>query len=145
MLFCACAGSTSGGIKIVRFIILCKNAMNEFKLQVHPNAILPVRLNDRVVPIEVVSKILAFMFLYLAILVASFLILSFSGMGFEESVGSAISCMGNSGVGLGSIGHTGYFANIPTFSKWYLSFLMLTGRLELFTVLSLFMPAFWKR
>lgn len=145
MLFCACAGSTSGGIKIVRFIVLWKNALNEFKLQVHPNAILPVRLNDRVIPIEIVTKILAFMFLYLAILVISFLVLSFTGMGFEESIGSAISCMGNVGPGLGSVGPSGHFADIPVFSKWYLCFLMLTGRLELFTVLSLFMPAFWKR
>lgn len=145
MLFCACAGSTSGGIKIVRIIVLCKNAVNEFKRQVHPNAILPVRLNEQVVPIDIVTKILAFMFLYLAILIVSFLVLSFSGMGFEESVGSAISCMGNVGPGLGSVGPSGHFADIPTFSKWYLCFIMLTGRLELFTVLSLFMPAFWKK
>jgi len=145
MLFCACAGSTSGGVKIVRIIILSKNAVNEFKRQVHPNAILPVRLNGSVIPIEIVTKILAFIFLYLTILIISFLILSFSGMGFEESVGSAISCMGNVGPGLGSVGPSGHFADIPVFSKWYLSFLMLTGRLELFTVLSLFMPAFWKR
>lgn len=145
MLFCACAGSTSGGIKIVRIIILCKNAVNEFKRQVHPNAILPVRLNDQVIPIEVVTKILAFIFLYLAILIISFLVLAFTGMGFEESVGAAISCMGNVGPGLGSVGPSGHFANVPDFSKWYLCFLMLTGRLELFTVLSLFMPAFWKK
>ncbi|MFT3993495.1 MAG: TrkH family potassium uptake protein [Dysgonomonas sp.] len=145
MLFCACAGSTSGGIKIVRIIVLCKNAVNEFKRQVHPNAILPVRLNKQVIPIDIVTKILAFMFLYLAILIISFLVLSFSGMGFEESVGSAISCMGNVGPGLGSVGPSGHFADIPTFSKWYLCFIMLTGRLELFTVLSLFMPAFWKK
>ncbi|NDW17498.1 TrkH family potassium uptake protein [Dysgonomonas sp. 216] len=145
MLFCACAGSTSGGIKIVRIIVLCKNAINEFKRQVHPNAIYPVRLNGHVIPIDIVTKILAFMFLYLAILIISFLILSFSGMGFEESVGSAISCMGNVGPGLGTVGPSGHFADIPTFSKWYLCFLMLTGRLELFTVLSLFIPAFWKR
>lgn len=145
MLFCACAGSTSGGIKIVRIIVLFKNAINEFKRQVHPNAILPVRLNGQVIPIDIVTKILAFMFLYLAILVVSFLILSFSGIEFEESIGAAISCMGNVGPGLGDIGHSGHFADIPTFSKWYLCFLMLTGRLELFTVLSLFMPAFWKR
>ncbi|MDR1810032.1 MAG: TrkH family potassium uptake protein [Prevotella sp.] len=145
MLFCACAGSTSGGMKVVRLVILCKNALNEFKLQVHPNAILPVRLNDTVVPVEVVTKMLAFMFLYLAILVFSFLILSFTGMGFEESVSSAVSCMGNVGPGLGSLSPSGHYADVPDFSKWYLSFLMLTGRLELFTVLSLFMPAFWKR
>lgn len=145
MLFCACAGSTSGGIKIVRIIVLFKNAVNEFKRQVHPNAILPVRLNGQVVPIDIVTKILAFMFLYLAILVISFLVLSFMGMEFEESIGAAISCMGNVGPGLGENGHSGHFYDIPPLAKWYLSFLMLTGRLELFTVLSLFMPAFWKR
>ncbi|MDU1890247.1 MAG: TrkH family potassium uptake protein [Dysgonomonas sp.] len=145
MLFCACAGSTSGGIKIVRIIVLFKNAVNEFKRQVHPNAILPVRLNGQVVPMDIVTKILAFMFLYLAILVFSFLFLSFTGIEFEESVGAAISCMGNVGPGLGEIGEHGHFNNIPSVSKWYLCFLMLTGRLELFTVLSLFMPAFWKK
>ena len=145
MLFCACAGSTSGGIKIVRIIVLCKNAINEFKRQVHPNAVLPVRLNGQVVPIDIVTKILAFLFLYIAILVVSFLVLSFQGMPFEESIGAAITCMGNVGPGLGENGHAGHFANIPEVSKWYLSFIMLTGRLELFTVLSLFMPAFWKK
>lgn len=145
MLFCACAGSTSGGIKIVRIIVLFKNAINEFKRQVHPNAILPVRLNGQVIPIDIVTKILAFMFLYLAILVVSFLFLSFTGIEFEESIGAAISCMGNVGPGLGEIGEHGHFDSIPAISKWYLCFLMLTGRLELFTVLSLFMPAFWKR
>ena len=145
MLFCACAGSTSGGIKIVRIIVLFKNAINEFKRQVHPNAILPVRLNGQVIPIDIVTKILAFMFLYLAILVVSFLVLSFLGLEFEEAIGAAVSCMGNVGPGLGDIGHSGHFNDIPSVSKWYLCFLMLTGRLELFTVLSLFMPAFWKR
>lgn len=145
MLFCACAGSTSGGIKIVRIIILFKNAINEFKRQVHPNAVLPVRLNGHVVPIDAVTKVLAFLFLYLAIMIISFLVLAFMGMGFEESVGAAISCMGNVGPGLGDIGPSGHFNSIPIPAKWYLCFIMLTGRLELFTVLSLFMPAFWKK
>lgn len=145
MLFCACAGSTSGGIKIVRIIVLFKNAINEFKRQVHPNAILPVRLNGQVVPIDIVTKVLAFMFLYLGILIFSFIVLSVTGMNFEESIGAAISCMGNVGPGLGEMGHSGHFNNVPTVSKWYLCFIMLTGRLELFTVLSLFMPAFWRR
>lgn len=145
MLFCACAGSTSGGIKIVRIIILFKNAINEFRRQVQPNAVLPVRLNRQVVPIEIVTKILAFIFLYLSILIFSFILLSFSGMGFEESIGAAISCMGNVGPGLGKNGLSGHYADIPVFCKWYLCFIMLTGRLELFTVLSLFIPAFWRK
>lgn len=145
MFFCACAGSTSGGMKIVRMIVLCKNAVNEFKRQVHPNAVLPVRLNGSVIPITTVTKVLAFMFLYIGITVFSFLVLSMSGMGFEESVGAAISSISNVGPGLGEHGPSGHYAETSTFSKWYMSFLMLTGRLELFTVLSLFMPAFWKR
>ncbi|MDR2948524.1 MAG: TrkH family potassium uptake protein [Prevotella sp.] len=141
----ACAGSTAGGIKIVRIVILFKNSINEFKRQVHPNAILPIRLNDRVISMDVVTKVLAFIFLYLAILIISCLILALSGMGFENALGAAISCLGNVGGGLAEIGHNGHFYDVPTESKWYLSFLMLTGRLELFTVLSLFMPAFWRR
>ncbi len=145
MLFCASAGSTSGGIKIVRIIVLFKNAINEFRRQVQPNAILPVRLNGQVIPIDVVTKILAFIFLYLGILVVSFIVLSSMGMGFEESIGAAISCLGNTGSGLGVNGANGHFADISEPAKWYLCFLMLTGRLELFTVLSLFMPAFWRK
>lgn len=145
MFFCACAGSTSGGMKIVRMIVLCKNAVNEFKRQVHPNAVLPVRLNGTVIPIDTVTKVLAFMFLYIGITVLSFLVLSMAGMGFEESVGAAISSISNVGPGLGEHGPSGHYAEASAFSKWYMSFLMLTGRLELFTVLSLFMPAFWKR
>lgn len=145
MMFCASAGSTSGGMKVVRMVILAKNAINEFKRQVHPNAVLPVRLNRNVVPTEIVTKILAFLFLYLLILVLSSLALSFSGMNIDESISAAISCMSNVGPGLDSLSPNGNYANIPEFSKWYLSFLMLVGRLEIFTVLSLFMPDFWKR
>lgn len=145
MLIGACAGSTAGGIKIVRIVILFKNSINEFKRQVHPNAILPIRLNDRVISMDVVTKVLAFIFLYLAILILSCLLLSLSGMGFENSLGAAISCLGNVGGGLAEIGHDGHFYDVPVSAKWYMCFLMLTGRLELFTVLSLFMPAFWKR
>jgi trk system potassium uptake protein TrkH len=145
MVFGACAGSTAGGIKIVRIVILFKNSINEFKRQVHPNAILPIRLNGNVISIDVVTKVLAFIFLYLAILIVSCLLLSLSGMQFENALGAAVSCLGNIGGGLAEIGNTGSFSEVPTESKWYLCFLMLTGRLELFTVLSLFMPAFWRR
>lgn len=143
MMICACAGSTSGGIKVIRVVVLFKNAVNEFKRQVHPNAILPVRVNHQVLPMDVVTKILAFIFLYLLILLISFLVLSLTGISFEDSITASVSCMGN--VGLGSLSDSGHFANISDTGKWYLSFLMLTGRLELFTVLSLFMPAFWKK
>lgn len=145
MPFCACAGSTSGGMKIVRLIVLCKNAINEFKRQVHPNAILPVRLNGNVVSGDVVTKILAFLFLYLSIIAVSSLILSLTGMSFIESLSSAVSCMSNTGMAFDGNGMSAGYTDIPAFSKWYMSFLMLTGRLEIFTVLSLFMPGFWHK
>lgn len=145
MPFCACAGSTSGGMKIVRLIVLCKNAINEFKRQVHPNAILPVRLNGNVVSTDIVTKILAFLFLYLSIIAISSLILSLTGMSFIESLSSAVSCMSNTGLAFDGNGMSSGYTDIPAFSKWYMSFLMLTGRLEIFTVLSLFMPGFWHK
>ena len=143
MVICACAGSTSGGVKVVRMVVLFKNAINEFKRQVHPTAILPVRINNHVLSMDIVTKILAFIFLYLLILFVSFLVLSFTGVSFEDSITASVSCMGN--VGLGSVGGANHFGNISDIAKWFLSFLMLTGRLELFTVLSLFMPAFWRK
>ena len=145
MIFCASSGSASGGVKTVRMVILSKNAINEFKRQVHPNAVLPVRLNRDVIPTETVTKILAFLFLYLIVLLVSSLVLGYSGMGSEESVSASISCLSNVGPALGSLSPSGNYANIPEFSKWYLAFLMLVGRLEIFTVLSLFIPGFWKR
>lgn len=144
-LFCGCAGSTSGGMKVVRLIVMSKNALNQFKQQVHPNAILPLRINDKVVPVDVVTKVLAFIFLYLGTLLVGVLVLSLSGMGFEESIGTSIACVSNIGTGLGQHIEDGHFADIPAFSKWFCGFLMLTGRLELFAVLSLFMPSFWKK
>lgn len=145
MLFCASSGSTSGGIKIVRVIVLFKNTINEFKRQVHPTAILPVRINGQVVPMDAVTKVLAFMFLYVGILVISCVVLSLTGMSFESSVGASIASISNIGAGLGSEAETGHFANISAGAKWYMGFIMLVGRLELFTVLSLFMPSFWKK
>lgn len=145
MPFCACAGSTSGGMKIVRLIVLCKNAINEFKKQVHPDAVLPVRLNGNVIPTQVVTKVLAFLFLYLGIIAISFLVLALSGMDFAESVGTSISCMSNLGLSFDKHGMSTSFADSPIFAKWYMCFLMLTGRLEIFTVLSLFMPGFWRK
>lgn len=145
MLFCACAGSTTGGMKLSRLIVLCKNAINEFKLQVHPNAVLAVRLNGNVVPSSVVSKVLSFIFLYAAIITFSLIVFSLQGMNFEEAVGISISSASNIGVGFGKYAEAGHFAEASSFTKWYMSLLMLTGRLEIFTVLSLFIPSFWKK
>lgn len=144
MIFCACEGSTSGGVKISRLVVLVKNTFVEFKRQVHPNAVLPVKMNKSVVPTHVVSKILAFMFLYVLLIFFSFLVLSLTGMTFDEAIGASITAISNVGPGLGSNGPAGNFANLTDFAKIYMSSLMLIGRLEIFTVLSLFIPSFWK-
>lgn len=144
MIFCACEGSTSGGVKISRLVVLVKNTFVEFKRQVHPTAILPVKMNKTIVPAHVVSKILAFMFLYVMLIFVSFLVLSLTGMTFDEAIGASITAIGNVGPGLGSNGPSGNFANITDFAKIYMSTLMLIGRLEIFTVLSLLVPSFWK-
>jgi trk system potassium uptake protein TrkH len=142
---CGCAGSTSGGLKMGRFVILSKNLFNEFKKQTHPNAVIPVRMNGHVISQEIVHRVLAFVFVYIALIVVSCLVLALDGMPFDETIGVAISAIGNIGPGLGSQGPVGNYVEVPAISKWFLSFLMLTGRLEVFTVLTILVPGFWKQ
>ena len=141
----ACAGSTSGGIKIIRIMVLLKNTINEFYRQVHPRAIVPVRINKHVISYELVSKVLAFMFVYVLLVIISIFILTSLGLTFDTAIGTSITCISNVGPGLGETGPAGNFSFIPSAGKWYLSFLMLVGRLELFTVLVIFTPGFWKK
>lgn len=145
MSICGCAGSTSGGLKMGRFVILAKNLFNEFKKQTHPNAVIPVRMNGHVVSGEIVHRVLAFVFAYIALIVVSCLVLALDGMPFDDTIGVAISAIGNIGPGLGAQGPIGNYAEVPDLSKWFLSFLMLTGRLEIFTVLTILVPGFWKQ
>lgn len=145
MLTGASAGSTSGGIKMIRIVISGKACYYEFKRLIHPNAIIPIRYNGHLVREDILTRVLAFTLLYLVIAGFGILVLAMSGMGFLESIGGMITCLGGVGPGLGLVGPAGNFHDIPEFSKWFLSLMMLTGRLELYTVLLLFTPAFWKR
>jgi len=145
MFICGCAGSTSGGLKMGRFVILTKNLFNEFKKQTHPHAVIPVRMNHHVVSGEIVHRVLAFVFAYLTLIVISCVVLSLDGMAFEDTIGAAISAISNIGPGLGEVGPIGNYAEVPVVSKWFLSFLMLTGRLEIFTILTILIPGFWKQ
>ena len=145
MVVGACAGSTTGGIKCIRMVILSKISKNEFKHIIHPNAVLPVRVNKQVISPSIQSTVLAFTFLYVVIVIISTLIMMGLGVGFLESLGTVISSMGNMGPGLGLFGPAYSWNALPDISKWLLSFLMLLGRLELFTVLLLFSSDFWKR
>ena len=145
MFFGGSAGSTGGGIKIVRIVIMFKNSVLEFKRLIHPNAIIPVRMNHKAVHGKIVRNVLAFIVIYIMIFFVSTLIMSFFGLDVETAMGSVIACLGNIGPGIGSVGPAENFYTIPDGGKWFLGFLMLIGRLELFTVLIILSPAFWKK
>ena len=144
MFFGGSAGSTGGSVKIVRVVLLLKNSYYELKRLVHPNAVIPVRLNNRAVSQTIITNILAFVVFYIIIFGVSTIVMSIMGFDMETSLGAVATSLGNIGPGLGEVGPSSNFAEIPVFGKWFLSFLMLLGRLELFTVLLLFAPAFWK-
>ncbi|MCQ2343374.1 MAG: TrkH family potassium uptake protein [Paludibacteraceae bacterium] len=144
-IFGGCAGSTAGGVKIIRLHIAAKNVIYEFRRMIHPRAVMPVRVNGRVVPESVVNNVHAFIFIFLMIIVASTLVLMGLGLDPISALSSSISSLSNVGPALGDLGPAGSYANVPAACKWILSFLMLIGRLELFTILLLFSPSFWKR
>lgn len=145
MFFGGCAGSTSGGAKIDRLIYLLKNCSNEIVRTIHPNDVLTVRVNDKVIPHAIVSKVIAFLCLYVIIIMIGGIILTALGMPLVDSFFSAFSCISNTGLGAGVTGYGESYAIVPDAGKWLLAFIMMTGRLELFTVLILFTPSFWHK
>lgn len=145
MFFGACAGSTSGGAKIDRLLYLLKNLRNEIHKCIHPNAIMSVRINDKIVPSEIVSKVIAFLCLYVLLIMAGGIILTAIGIPLVDAFFSAFSCISNTGLGAGVTGYGSSYDIIPDIGKWVLSFLMLIGRLELFTILILFSRSFWRK
>jgi len=145
MFFGGSAGSTGGSIKIVRIVLLLKNSYQELKRIVHPNAIIPVRMNGKSVPPQIITNILAFVVIYMLITIISTITISALGYNLESSAGAVAATLGNIGPGIGKVGPIENYAHFPEFGKWFLSFLMLIGRLELFTVLILFSPSFWKK
>lgn len=145
MIMGACAGSTTGGMKCIRLVILAKVSRNEFKHITHPNAVLPVRVNKQVLSPSIKSTVLAFTFLYAVIIIISVLLMMGMGVGMTESIGTVISSIGNMGPGLGLCGPAYSWNALPDLSKWLLAFLMLLGRLEIFTVLLLFNSDFWRK
>ncbi len=138
------AGSTSGGVKVVRHLMLIKNGFLEFKRALHPNAILPVRYNNKAISGEIVFNILGFFILYMLSFIIGALGFSMFQLDFESSIGLSASSLGNIGPALGEFGPADNFAALPNLAKWWAAFLMLLGRLELFTVLILLTPFFWR-
>lgn len=139
------AGSTSGGIKVMRHLLIIKNGILEFKRTLHTNAIIPVRYNNKTVTEHIVYNIIAFFVLYMLLFIIGALVLAFLGLDFESAIGGAASSLGNVGPALGDLNPVVNFSELPAFGKWWCGFLMFLGRLELFTVLILFTPFFWKR
>lgn len=145
MFFGGSAGSTGGSIKIMRIALLLKNSYLELKRMIHPNAVIPVRFNKQSVPAQIMTNILAFAVFYMLITITSAIIISAMGYDMETSFGAVAATLGNIGPGIGAVGPALNYAHIPDFGKWFLSFLMLLGRLELFTVLVLFSRYLWKK
>ena len=138
------AGSTSGGVKVVRHLILIKNGFLEFKRSLHPNAIVPVRYNMKSISKDIVFNVLGFFILYMLSFIVGALVFSMFQMDFESAIGLSASSLGNVGPALGQFGPVNNYAALPPLGQWWASFLMLIGRLELFTVLILLTPFFWR-
>lgn len=145
MFYGGCAGSTGGGMKQLRFLLLIKQSRAEIKRLIFPHAVLPVRVNDRVVPPEVLTHVLGFFFFFIGIFAIVTCIMATLGLDLITAAGCTIATMGNIGPGLGEVGPIDNYAHIAPLGKFILTFCMLLGRLELYTVLILFSPNFWKK
>ncbi len=146
LMFCGgSAGSTAGGIKIMRHLLIIKNGLLEFKRTLHAAAIIPVRYNNKSISQVIVYNIIAFFVLYMLLFIIGALVLGALGVDFETAIGGAASSLGNVGPAFGSLNPVSNFNGLPALGKWWCGFLMLVGRLELFTVLILLTPYFWKK
>jgi trk system potassium uptake protein TrkH len=141
----ASSGSTAGGVKLIRHMLLLKNGWLELKRQIHPSAILPVRYNGKAVSQDIIYNVLAFIMIYISIFAVGSVFVASTGVDFVTAIGATAACLGNVGPGIGGVGPMNTYVDLPDSSKWFLSFLMLIGRLELFTFLVLFTPSFWRK
>ena len=150
VLFClmfvgGCSGSTAGGIKVIRHTVLFKQAGNEFRRMLYPQGVFSIHLNRKVGRKDVVYGVAAFVFLYLTVVAVTTLLTAASGLDLFSSLNTALSITGNIGAGFGIDGPYNNFSAFPDYLKLYYSFVMIAGRLELWTVLILFTPEYWKR
>lgn len=145
MIIGSCAGSTAGGIKVVRFVVTMKAIQNEFIKQLHPRAVLSVNLGGRVLDNDRMRRTLCFVIIYMALVMAGVIIMSYMGIDIVTALGSSITALSNIGPGAGLTGPANNFSEIHSVAKWLMSFYMLVGRLEIYTVLFLFMPSFYKK
>jgi len=137
--------STGGGIKVARILILLKLLLREIKLIIHPKAIHKIKIMEREVTDDTLNRVSSFFFFYMLIFVISSLLISFAGVDIETSLSSVAACLNNIGPGFGAVGAMDNYSSLPVPAKWILIFDMVTGRLELFTVIVAFFPSFWKK
>jgi trk system potassium uptake protein TrkH len=143
--FATCAGSTGGGIKLVRSLLLLKQARLELIRVVHPRAVVPVRLGSTTVSPQVMSSVIAFMLLYGSTMVVATLVLLLSGLDLVTAATAVIACINNTGPGLGQVGPAGNFQGLTDFQTWVCTIAMLLGRLELVAVMVVFTASFWRK
>lgn len=143
--FATCAGSTGGGIKLVRSLLLQKQALRELTRIVHPRAVVPVTFGGAVVSPQVLSSVMAFMLIYGFVLTATGMLLLLSGLDPVTAFTAAVACINNTGPGLGQVGPASNYQGLTDFQTWVCTVAMMLGRLELLSVLVLFTPHFWRR
>ncbi|MEW6164896.1 MAG: potassium transporter TrkG [Pseudomonadota bacterium] len=143
--FVACSGSTGGGIKMMRAVLLYKLVFRELLRAMHPRAVYPIRLGRQVVGEAVLHGVLAFSFMYMVVVVSLTLLLAATGLELVTAFSAVVATLNNTGPGLNSVGPAGNFAALTDFQKWVCAFAMIVGRLEIFTVLVVLTPAFWRK
>jgi trk system potassium uptake protein len=139
-----CAGSTSGAMKSIRILVLFKAAFAELKRLVHPRAVIPVRLNKRSLTPEIIGRIFSFFMVYIAAFTIASFVMMLIGLSMYDAFSAVAAMLGNIGLGFSGDTISSYYGDLPAIGKWVLSFCMVLGRLEFFTLLLVLSPTFWK-
>jgi trk system potassium uptake protein TrkH len=145
MFIGGCSGSTGGGMKVIRIVTLFKQSWNELKYLIYPRGIFQVKISGNTIRKDILYPVSGFVFLYIFLLLLTTLVVATGGNDILTSLSTALVTLGNIGPGFGKISPAGNYALYPDYIKWYLSFIMMTGRLEIYTVIILLTPKFWKR
>jgi trk system potassium uptake protein TrkH len=144
MFIGGCSGSTSGGVKIFRHLLFVKNAVLDLRRIIHPNAVLPVKVNDKAISISGVYKHTTFIFVYFLVFLVGAIILLACGIDIETALGASVATLSNVGTGIGDVGPNGSYVFFPQGVKWVLMLLMVLGRVELFSLITLLSRSFWR-
>jgi trk system potassium uptake protein TrkH len=143
--FASSSGSTGGGIKMIRAQLLYKQVYREMKKLLHPDGVMLTKLGGQVIPNKIIYAVLAFLFIYVASIVIMTLVLTASGLDVISAFSAVVASINNTGPGLNQVGPATTYAVLTDFQTWVCTFAMLLGRLELFTLLIVFTPAFWRK